>query len=95
VRRFTQSPKTEYILDIYFAAAALDFEDHFAHQYRNQSLSCIVSCLVHELQSSSSHPETALGFSADSTTAKYFISNGTFFAKASSKKREIIFRNSH
>jgi hypothetical protein len=31
-------------------------------------------------------PETALGFSADSTTAKYFISNGTFFAKASSKE---------
>jgi hypothetical protein len=36
-------------------------------------------------------PETALGFSADSTTAKYFISNGTFsFAKASSKEENNI-----
>jgi hypothetical protein len=35
-------------------------------------------------------PETALGFSADSTTAKYFISGTFSFAKASSKEENNI-----
>jgi hypothetical protein len=34
--------KMEYILDMYFAAAAVDFKDHFVHQHTNRSLNCIV-----------------------------------------------------
>jgi hypothetical protein len=86
----SQSPKIEYILDIYFAAAAL--EDHFAHQYRNQSLNCIVFLFGTWIaQSSGSHSRNCFRVQCRFTTAKYFISNGTFsFAKASSKEENNI-----
>jgi hypothetical protein len=74
--------KKEYIF-IYFAAA-LDFKDHFSHQYRNQSLNCIVFLFGTWIATIQwlPFPKLLLGFSADSTTAKYFISNGTFFCKS-------------
>jgi hypothetical protein len=72
-----------------FAAAALDFKGSLAHQYRNQSLSCIAFPVWYMNCHSpvAPIPETALGFSADSTTAKYFISNGTFSLQKLLQKR--------
>jgi hypothetical protein len=75
--------KIEYILDMYFAAAAVDFKDHFVHQHTNQSSVILLSSLIHKLpKSSSSILETAFGFNADSTIDSILSPKYIFFGES-------------
>src|SRR5690606_27269443 len=86
-RTRSQSPKILYILVMYCAAAALAFSGSLLSSTYESicKLYCFPVWYINCQSPVAPILETAFGFNADSTTARYFISRGTFcFARASS-----------